>query len=45
MTTNDYIGKIKNIGPQTVEAPIKAPVRKSGTVKRGSDLRTSKSSK
>jgi hypothetical protein len=45
MATGTYAGKIKNSGNQVVEAPIKTPAKKSGTVKRGSDLRTGKGSK
>lgn len=40
-----YEGKIKNSGNQVVEAPIKTPAKKAGTVKRGSDLRAGKASK
>lgn len=35
-----YAGKIKNVGTQSVEAPIKSGSTKTGTVKRGKDLRS-----
>lgn len=38
-TTATYVGKVKNIGPQEVEKPIKTKPTKSGVMKRGKDLR------
>lgn len=35
-----YAGKIKNTGSQRVEAPFKQSNKTTGTVKRGTDLRT-----
>lgn len=40
MAKSDYIGKIKNSGNQTVEAPLKTKSAKAGKVKEGKDLRT-----
>ena len=34
-----YVGRIKNSGPQVVQAPIQTTVSKKGTVKTGNDLR------
>ena len=43
MSTNGYVGKIKNQGTQVVKAPSQiTPPAKKGTVKTGSDLRTGK---
>lgn len=39
MGTSTYVGKIKNSGNQTVEAPYKTKPAKSGKVKEGKDLR------
>lgn len=35
-----YIGKIKNAGTQVVQAPKQTTDRKTGTVRKGTDLRT-----
>ena len=35
-----YVGRIKNSGPQVVQAPIQTTVSKKGTVKTGNDLRS-----
>jgi hypothetical protein len=37
-----YVGRIKNSGPQVVQAPIQTTVSKKGTVKTGNDLRSGK---
>ena len=40
MKKNGYIGAIANSGQQTVKAPLLKKNAKSGTVKKGNDLRT-----
>lgn len=35
----DYIGRIKNTGSQYVEAPYQPEKKRTGTVKKGNDLR------
>lgn len=42
MVKSGYIGRIKNKGNQTVEAPIKTSAPKSPKVKTGKDLRAGK---
>lgn len=37
-----YVGRIKNSGPQVVQAPIQTTVQKKGTVRMGNDLRSGK---
>ena len=37
-----YIGRIKNQGSQTVQAPHQSSPQKKGNVKTGADLRTGK---
>lgn len=37
-----YIGKIQNAGSQVVKAPEQKTLRKTGTVKTGTDLRSGK---
>lgn len=39
---SDYIGKIKNSGNQSIEAPVKTAPAKPGKVKEGKDLRAGK---
>ena len=39
---SEYIGRIKNQGTQTVQAPHQSTPSKTGKVKTGSDLRTGK---
>lgn len=38
--TSGYAGKIKNGAVQNIKAPSQTTDRKTGTVRRGSDLRT-----
>ena len=42
MKDNGYAGKIKNGGPQIVQAPKQTTDQKKGTVKTGGDLRSGK---
>ena len=37
-----YVGRIKNSGPQVVQAPIQTTVQKKGAVRTGNDLRSGK---
>ncbi len=42
MSEKGYIGRIKNSGTQVVKAPNQSTDRKTGTVKKGNDLRSGK---
>ncbi len=42
MSDKGYTGRIKNSGTQVVKAPHQSTDRKTGTVKKGTDLRSGK---